>query len=194
MEAVVALAAVLLVVVGVFFFVSARRARQPQHVLTSPRMSGLTIKPLAETLLVVPRPPQAVAPVAAAPPALFDVDLEPPVSVPQPTEIRWARQFDPRSGTLDDTARLRLIGDLGVIAKDWCVPLLAAAYQEERRPGYRQAALIALAACRSRAAAPTFTAVLASGDQAERAIAVDGLADLEPPPQQNKIRRTVERH
>jgi hypothetical protein len=135
----------------------------------------------------VPKP----APAAAEMPPLFDVDSEAAVAAP-PGEIRWWKQFDSRSEALDDVARLRLIGDLGVIAKEWCVPLLAQAYEEEQRRSHRQAALTSLTACHSRAAAGTFRAALASGDPAERAIGADGLADLEPA-QQSKIRRTVER-
>ena len=136
--------------------------------------------------------PDAGVPAAAASPPLFDLDLE-PAAVTGPAEIRWCQQFDPRSGVLDETARLRLIGDLGVIAKDWCVPLLAQAYEEESKPAHRQAALIGLTSCRSRTAAATFRIAMASGDAAERAIAADGLADLEQVPQ-TKLRRTVERH
>ena len=110
-----------------------------------------------------------------------------------PAGITWARQFDPRSGELDDIARLRLIGDLGVVAKEWCVPLLAKAYEQEQRPANRQAALIALAACRSRTAIPVYRLASSSADQHERAIAADALADLEPAPKK-KPRTVVERH
>jgi len=153
-----------------------------------------TVEPVAAPPAAAP-PPAAAAPPAAAPAPsapLFDIEHE-PSAVSPPVEIRWSKRFDPRSGTLDEMARLRLIGDLGVVAKEWCVPLLAQAYDEERRPGHRQAALIALAACRSRAAMPTFRLALASDDPAERAIANDAITDLEPPPQV-KSKRTVERN
>jgi len=137
---------------------------------------------------VAPLPVPAHAQTQAVP--LFDIDTD---SAPiPPGEIRWCKQFDTRSEALDDVSRLRLIGDLGVVGKEWCVPLLAQAYQEEQKRSHRQAALTSLAACHSRAAAGTFRAALAAGDPAERAIAADGLADLEPA-QQTKIRRTVER-
>ncbi len=161
-----------------------------------PRPAGLKLKPLTEPAPSASaarsssEPPVAPPSPAAAP--LFDVDSEPPPVAAATGEIRWCLQFDSRSETLDDTARLRLIGDLGVVAKEWCVPLLAQAYQEEQRSSHRQAALTSLAACYSRAAATTFRAALAAGDPAERAIAADGLADLEPA-QQRKVRRTVER-
>lgn len=170
-----------------------------------PRLAGVKLKPVAEPRspnarvasgpVAKPPAPAAAAPAHAAPEpaaaALFDVDSEPPVMTP-PGEIRWCKQFDSRSETLDDVARLRLIGDLGVIAKEWCVPLLAQAYQEEQRQSHRQAALTSLTACHSRAAAGTFRMALAVGDPAECAIAADGLADLEPAQQAN-VRRTVER-
>jgi hypothetical protein len=193
MDVAVVLIVITIVVAGAYLFFSARNARERQRVSTVPAAPKLTspadVPPVVRSAVrPVPAPP-------VVPPPLFDIDLEPPVVTPpaEIREIRWFKQFDPRSGSLDDTARLRLIGDLGVIAKEWCVPLLSAAYEEERRPGHRQAALIALAACRTRAAAGTFRLALASGDAAERAIAADGLADLEPPPQA-KLRRTVERH
>jgi hypothetical protein len=171
----------------------ARVPREP----AIPRLAGLKLKPLtepapsasgarssSESAVSPPSPPPAAA--------LFDVDSEPPPAAAPTGEIRWCMRFDSRSETLDDTARLRLIGDLGVVAKEWCVPLLAQAYQEEQRSSHRQAALTSLAACHSRAAAGTFRAALAAADPAERAIAADGLADLEPA-QQAKVRRTVER-
>jgi hypothetical protein len=174
--------------------------------LAVPRVNGMGLKPRVDSGLlarsVVEAPPPIVPPTPrsvniASPPSapsapLFDIDHEPPV-VTTPVEIRWSKRFDPRSGTLDETARLRLIGDLGVVGKEWCVPLLCQAYEEERRPGHRQAALTALAACRSRLASPTFRLALASDDAAERAIATDAIADLEPP-QHAKPRRIVERH
>jgi hypothetical protein len=160
-------------------------AREP----AVPRLTGVKLKPASE---VAPKVARAAAPPPPAAPApVFDLNSEPANATP-PGEIRWCRQFDPRSEALDDMARLRLIGDLGVVAKEWCVPLLAQAYQEEQRPSHRQAALTSLAACHSRAAAGTFRAALAADDPAERAIASDGLADLEPA-QQAKVRRTVER-
>jgi hypothetical protein len=184
-----------------------------------PRLAGLKLKPVSETppaarpsagpvtgKVAAPAPPprapaspaapapaapEAAAPVGAASASLFDVETEPAVATP-PGEIRWWKQFDSRSEALDDVARLRLIGDLGVVAKEWCVPLLAQAYGEEQKRSHRQAALTSLTACHSRAAATVFRAALASGDAAEHAIAADGLADLEPA-QQAKVRRTVER-
>ncbi len=118
-----------------------------------------------------------VEPAQEALPAAIAVEAAATGSRP---EMQWCRQFDPRSTGLDDTARLRLIGDLGVVADDWCVPLLCNAYREEQRPANREAALIALTACRSQDAVPTYRLALKSEHLAERAIATDALTDLEP--------------
>jgi hypothetical protein len=215
MDVVVVLAVVALfvAVVAAYIILSRRVARDGVPRAAPAPRPGLKLKPLADLPPPTPRAPaepvvmQAPVPApapSAAPPLLFDLDLdlEPiaPVAVPPlaaapapPSEIRWWKQFDARPGELDDVARLRLIGDLGIVAKEWCVPLLAQAYEEERRPGHRQAALTALAACRSRAAAATFRTALTGGDPTERAIAADALADLEPVPPA-KLRRAVERH
>ncbi len=67
--------------------------------------------------------------------------------VPIAPQIRWASQLAPSGGTLDDAARLKLIGDLGFLRAAWCVPLLTEAYKEERDPAVRRAALEALEAC-----------------------------------------------
>jgi hypothetical protein len=64
--------------------------------------------------------------------------------IPREPAITWPRQLDRQSGTLDDTARLRLIEDLGVVHAPWCVPILRQAYEEERDPGIRRAARDAL--------------------------------------------------
>jgi hypothetical protein len=200
-----------LAALGVYIYLSARatakeRAREAASPLPIPKVTTLRARtvvadvkpavkparPVAAPVIDVtptPTPPPTPAPTAAP---LFDLELE-PIVVSPPVEVRWSRRFDTRSGVLDEMARLRLIGDLGVIAKEWCVPLLCQAYEEEQRPGHRQAALTALAACRSRTAQTTFRRALASTDPTERAIATDALADLEPPPQV-KQRRTVERH
>jgi hypothetical protein len=62
--------------------------------------------------------------------------------------VRWTEQFEPRSGALDDAARLRLINDLGLLRAPWCVPLLVRACEEENDPAHRVAAQLALARCR----------------------------------------------
>jgi hypothetical protein len=62
--------------------------------------------------------------------------------------IRWTKQFEPRSGALDEQARLRLINDLGMLRAPWCVPLLVQACEEETEPAHRVAAQLALARCR----------------------------------------------
>jgi hypothetical protein len=62
--------------------------------------------------------------------------------------VRWTEQFEPRSGVLDDEARLRLINDLGMLRAPWCVPLLVLACEQETDPAHRVAAQLALARCR----------------------------------------------
>lgn len=176
--------AVAFIVVGIaaFAFSASRNLRVPVHSGPAVRSVGEPSRAAVARAEVVASsvPPPAVPPPALVPPSspLFDAELEPAAA---PAEIRWSKQFDARSGVLDDTARLRLIGDLGVIAKEWCVPLLSRAYEEERRPANRQAALISLAACRSRTAIATYRLAMISGDAEEKAIAADALADLEPP-------------
>jgi hypothetical protein len=66
----------------------------------------------------------------------------------------WAKQFEPRSGTLDDAARLKLINDLGMLRAPWCVPLLKRAYEEESDPANRVAAQAALSRYRDEAGVP----------------------------------------
>jgi hypothetical protein len=169
-----------------------REFSAPQPILI-PQAPPPRMKVVSSSLLARPVAPESpvVEPVATEAAPLFDVAHEP--AIVAPVELRWSAQFDPRSGSLDEIARLRLIGDLGVIAADWCVPLLGQAYDEEPRADHRQAALTALAACHNRAAIPIFQRALASGDATQRSIAADALADLEPPPQV-KRRRIVERH
>ncbi len=60
-------------------------------------------------------------------------------------EITWTRQFEPRSGSLDDAARLKLIEDLAMLRAPWCVKLLEKAATEEQIPANRAAAERALA-------------------------------------------------
>jgi hypothetical protein len=207
MDAVLFILLIAVVVAGIttmWYLSSARGKRETGRLVPAPTRSGSRFEAVAEAPSVARTMPVGAPPPPASP--LFDLDLDrelrgaeppsdapPPGAEPPPVEIRWANRFDARSGTLDEVSRLRLIGDLGVVAKEWCVPLLAQAYEEERRPGHRQAALIALTACHSRAAAATFRNALTSTDPSERAIAADGLADLEPPSRPT-ARRTVERH
>jgi hypothetical protein len=85
-----------------------------------------------------------------------DDDIEGIVSEPEPIgngarttsqRTTWTQQFEPRSGTLSDEARLKLINDLGLLRAPWCVPLLVKAYEEETDPRLRVAAELALARC-----------------------------------------------
>lgn len=112
---------------------------------------------------------------------------ESPVAPPEPgraapaepaAEMCWAKRFAPRSGALDDAARLGLIRDLGLVRAPWGVPLLLEAYAEEPDAAHRRAVLAALALYRHLDARPVFERALRSADEGERAIAGAALADL----------------
>jgi hypothetical protein len=81
-------------------------------------------------------------------PPEFDLDEEGAATVvPRDPEYHWPKMFAPKSGRLDDEARLRLIHDLALVRAAWCVPILQQAYEEERNPDLRRAAREALTAC-----------------------------------------------
>ncbi len=105
-------------------------------------------------------------------------DQPEPVRTPATTEVCWAKRFAPRSGALDDSARLGLIRDLGLVRAPWGVPLLLQAYDEEPDAAHRRAVLAALALYRHLDGRPVFERALRSDDEAERAIAGAALADL----------------
>lgn len=88
---------------------------------------------------------EAAAVVAEAP-LVFDDEGE-AIIVPRDPEITWPQLVAPGSTGLDDEARLRLIKDLTLVRAPWCVPILQKAYEEEREPAHREAALDALTAC-----------------------------------------------
>lgn len=116
-----------------------------------------------------------VVPSTAAPVA------EEPARVAAPTasaQAHWPERIDPRSGPLPEEARLRLLGDLGMLRAAWCVPILAQAYTEESDPALRRAALTALAGSRRPEARATLELALERGDPEERTIAQNGLAAL----------------
>ena len=100
-----------------------------------------------------------------------------PVAV-APAEMCWAKRFAPRSGALDDAARLGLIRDLGLVRAPWGVPLLVQAYDEEPDPAHRRAVLAALALFRHRDGRAVFERALRSADEGERSLAGAALADL----------------
>jgi hypothetical protein len=101
-------------------------------------------------------------PVAAPPRAdvVFDVDvpsavhdLPEEIAVAEPVASpSWPERVHRANGVLDDEARLRLIGDLGMLRAAWCVPILERAAEEETNPELHAAALAALAKCRRPAA------------------------------------------
>jgi len=82
----------------------------------------------------------------AAPVAMDDAVVGEPVPVETSParalsqKITWTQQFEPRSGTLDDAARLKLIHDLEMLRAPWCVELLQQAVAEEPTAANREAA------------------------------------------------------
>jgi hypothetical protein len=95
-----------------------------------------------------------------------------------PAEVCWAKRFAPRNGALDDSTRLGVIRDLGLVRAPWAVPLLVQAYDEEPDPAHRRAVLAALALFRHLDARAVFERALRADDEGERAIAGAALADL----------------
>ncbi len=93
-------------------------------------------------------------------------------------DIRWSKRFEPRDGAFDDTTRLNLIRDLGIVRAPWGVPLLTQAYEEEPAVEHRRAALRALAAYRHPDTQPTFELALRADDEETRAIAANALTAL----------------
>jgi hypothetical protein len=94
------------------------------------------------------------------------------------SDIRWAKRFEPRDGAFDDTTRLNLIRDLGIVRAPWGVPLLTQAYEEEPALEHRRAALRALAAYRHPDTQSTFELALRADDEETRAIAANALTAL----------------
>lgn len=166
---------------GLFLVRSARR--EPVAVL----MVEDAAEALAAAPPIVPEAPLLAAedPVAEEVPPLLqpsarDVSPEPQVASPA-AGIRWAKRFDPASGTLDDESRLRLIRDLAFVRGAWCIPLLAQAYEEETGVEHRRAVLAALAAYRHPDSRATFETALNATDDQERSIAEKALLDIESP-------------
>ena len=96
----------------------------------------------------------------------------------QRAEIRWSKRFEPRDGAFDDTTRLNLLRDLGIVRAPWGVPLLTQAYEEEPIAEHRRAALRALAAYRHPDTQSTFELALRADDEETRAIAANALTAL----------------
>lgn len=126
----------------------------------------------------------SVTPVAAEPSAAGPVAKSAPVAEPQaeapaiPDVPAWPSQVVGRAEPLDDEARTRLLGDLGIVRAPWCVPILAQAYAEEPTPALRCAALLALVGLRGSAEARAVLAqAAASPDERERAIAAGALTN-----------------
>jgi len=94
-----------------------------------------------------PTPIVSFASVDASPATEQPPSMEQPQTAKPP--VTWARQFEPRSGPLDEAARLKLIGDLEMLRAAWCVPLLRQAAAEETSPEMRDAAERALSRCQN---------------------------------------------
>jgi hypothetical protein len=105
---------------------------------------AVAVVAVAVALVAWSRARRAPAPLVTAPVEVDGIVSEP---VPIAPDVRWAKQFAPHGATLDDDARRKLIDDLGFVRAAWCVPLLRQAYEEERDPALRRAALDALEAC-----------------------------------------------
>lgn len=117
-----------------------------------------------------PTSPEPVVRAGVAASAMTEAALAP--------EMCWAKRFAPRNGALDDSARLGLIRDLGLVRAPWGVPLLVQAYEEEADAAHRRAVLAALALYRHLDARAVFERALRSDDEGERALAGAALADL----------------
>jgi hypothetical protein len=65
------------------------------------------------------------------------------------TPLEWTKLVTDDESALDADARIRLVADLGIVRAPWCVPILIRAYDEERDPAVRRAALEALSGFRN---------------------------------------------
>jgi hypothetical protein len=129
--------AAIIVVLGIAFVVLSRRGT------AGPPDDSARDAEMEEGIVSEPVPVAATGARATVVKAEVEVaTLTAPSAAP-----RWAQQFEPRSGTLDDAARLKLINDLGMLRAAWCVPLLERAYEQETGPVHRAAAQLALVRC-----------------------------------------------
>jgi hypothetical protein len=108
----------LLVIVAVVFALAARLFRQPARdaVAVAPRIA------LDEEIATMPSDDSPTPE-----PALHEPEPEP--------VITWTEVLTP--APLDETARLRLIDDLTLLAAPWTIELLRRAYEEEASPQLR---------------------------------------------------------
>lgn len=93
--------------------------------------------------------------------------------------VGWTKRFDPSGTSLDEHARLALLGDLAVVRAPWAMLLVQQAYGEERSLSLRRAALRALVSYRHADARATFEDALESDDAELRAIALIGIDALD---------------
>jgi hypothetical protein len=112
-------------------------------------------------VVLPPAPPltatDALAAFAEAPPPppqeqQHSVDLPVPLDAAPPAP-GWTALVTDDHGVLDADARIRLLADLGIVRAPWCVPIIVRAYDEERDPAVRRAALEALSGFRNSPAA-----------------------------------------
>ena len=129
--------AAIVVVLGVAFVVLSRRSS------AAPSDDSVRDSEMEEGVVSEPVPISATATSAT----VVKAEVTVATSTVSGAIPRWATQFAPRSGALDDAARLKLINDLGMLRAAWCVPLLERAYEEETLPANRVAAQAALARC-----------------------------------------------
>lgn len=130
------LVAAVVVVLAVAFFVLSRRSGAASE-------DAAPNAEMEEGVVSEPVPVAASTPRAAV--VKDDVDVA-QMTAPAPAR-GWTTQFEPRSGALDEAARLKLINDLGMLRAPWCIPLLERACEEETDPAIRSAARSALARC-----------------------------------------------
>ena len=133
--------AAIIVVLGIAFVVLSRRgtAGPPDDSARDPEMEdGVVSEPVP-------------VPATARRPTVVKEEVEVAAATAPGNGPPWAKQFEPRSGTLDNAARLKLITDLGMLRAAWCVPLLERACEEETDPANQTAAQAALARCRNEA-------------------------------------------
>jgi hypothetical protein len=130
-------AAIIVVLVIAFVVLSRRSSAAPSD--DSARDSEME-----EGVVSEPVPVAATAPRAT----IVKAEVEAAVATAPGFGRRWTTPFEPRSGSLDEAARLRLIRDLGMLRAEWCVPLLEQAYEEETGLALRVAVQGALERCR----------------------------------------------
>lgn len=137
-----------LVVLAVILIGLIRSSRRPPVAVAAPRdefVDGVVSDPVpVEARRAATEPSYVPSPSVMGASAAVAGDAPVPSAPSEPRRMRWSRQFDPPGGTLSDEARLRLIGDLGLVHADWSDAILEQALLEEMDPVYLSAAHAAL--------------------------------------------------